>query len=124
MVRLVLAQDPGSVHFQPSLSVIWVFVKGLSYGPDGSPGRSIRIEDDLCLNDALLETDSLIHDIKDIKSENISDVNAISDDSCGEQSFDSVEFVQEEEVECEEVFDSAYFIDTNSCEFLVKITYL
>lgn len=51
-------------------------------------------------------------------------MNAISDNSCGEQSFDSVEFVQEEEVECEEVFDSAYLIDNNSCEFLVKITYI
>lgn len=93
-----------------------IFLEGLSYGPDASPGRSVKIEDDLCLNDALLETNALIYAIKDAKEKD-DELKIVSDDSCGIQSFDSIDYVKEEEVECEEVFDSTYLVDTNSCEF-------
>lgn len=109
------------ILFERDQHTLLLITEGLSYGPDCSPGRSIRMEDDLCLNDALLETDSLIHDVKDIKLTK-DETNTASDESCEVLSYDSIDFVKEEEVECEEVFDSGCLIDTNSCKLRVSET--
>ena len=62
----------------------------------------------------MLETDSLMYNINETKQDDVDEFNLISADLSKTQHFNTVDYVKEEEVECEEVFDSVYFTDNSS----------